>query len=510
MAFKRILLRRDTAALWTSGNPTLASGEIGYESNTGKFKIGNGSTAWTSLSYSNTNLPDASINDLGDVTIASATDGDFLRWNGSVWINDAVNLSTDTIGAYVESLVAGTGISLSNNSGEGATPTVAVDTAVMQARVTNVSDTEIGYLDGVTSAIQTQIDTRAPIADPVFTGTVSGITKAMVGLNNVNNTADANKPVSTAGQASLDLKSDLADPVFTGEPKAPTAIAGTDTTQLATTAFVRAEVAALVDSAPAALDTLNELAAALGDDAAFATTVTNSLAEKAPLASPAFTGTPTGITATHVGLGSVDNTTDAAKPVSTAGQTALDLKSNIASPTFTGVPTAPTATAATSTTQLATTAFVTTADNLKANLANPTFTGTVGADAIVVTGRFDASTVRQVILSSSISASVMTANYATNDVHFQASAPTANFTLNVTNAPTDDDKTLTVVVFVTQGATGYIPSAVQVAGVGQTIKWANGAAPTPTSSAGKIDVFSFTFIRRASAWTVFGSSNLGY
>jgi len=126
MAFKRILLRRDTASNWTSGNPTLASGEIGYESNTGKFKIGNGSTAWTSLSYSNAHLPSASINDLGDVTITSASDGDFLRWNGAAWINDAVNLSTDTIGSYVESLVAGTGISLSGNSGEGATPTIAV------------------------------------------------------------------------------------------------------------------------------------------------------------------------------------------------------------------------------------------------------------------------------------------------------------------------------------------------------------------------------------------------
>lgn len=51
MAFKRILFRRDTAANWTSGNPVLATGEFGYETNTGKFKIGNGSTAWNSLSY---------------------------------------------------------------------------------------------------------------------------------------------------------------------------------------------------------------------------------------------------------------------------------------------------------------------------------------------------------------------------------------------------------------------------------------------------------------------------
>ena len=61
-----------------------------------------------------------------DVTLTSAANGDFLRYNGSVWINDAVNLSTDTIGDYVSSLVAGTAITLSNNTGEGSTPTIAV------------------------------------------------------------------------------------------------------------------------------------------------------------------------------------------------------------------------------------------------------------------------------------------------------------------------------------------------------------------------------------------------
>ena len=174
MAFKRILLRRDTSSNWTSGNAVLAAGEVGYETNTGKFKIGNGSTAWTSLGYSiASNISAAVLNDLGDVTITSAANGDFLRWNGTAWVNDAVNLSTDTIGSYVESLVAGTGVTLTNNSGEGATPTVAVDTSVIQARVADVSDTEIGYLNGVTSAIQTQIDAKAPLASPTFTGTVT-------------------------------------------------------------------------------------------------------------------------------------------------------------------------------------------------------------------------------------------------------------------------------------------------------------------------------------------------
>lgn len=66
------------------------------------------------------------LDELHDVSITSKTSGDFLKYNGTLWVNDQINLGTDTIGSYVESLVAGTGITLSNNSGEGATPTVAV------------------------------------------------------------------------------------------------------------------------------------------------------------------------------------------------------------------------------------------------------------------------------------------------------------------------------------------------------------------------------------------------
>ena len=233
MAFKRILLRRDTASNWTSGNPVLASGEVGYETNTGKFKIGNGSTAWTSLSYASVPIGLSVLNDLSDVTITSAANGDFLRWNGSAWVNDAVNLSTDTIGSYVESLVAGTGVTLTNNSGEGATPTVAVDTTVIAplasptftGTVSGVTKTMVGLgnVDNtsdankpVSTATQTALDLKAPLASPTFTGTVAGITATMVGLGNVNNTSDANKPISTATQTALDLKAPLASPTFTG------------------------------------------------------------------------------------------------------------------------------------------------------------------------------------------------------------------------------------------------------------------------------------------------------
>ena len=79
----------------------------------------------------------------------------------------------------------------------------------------DVSSTELGYLNGVTSSIQTQINSKAPSADPTFTGTVSGVTKSHVGLSNVDNTADADKPVSTATQTALDAKASLAGATFT-------------------------------------------------------------------------------------------------------------------------------------------------------------------------------------------------------------------------------------------------------------------------------------------------------
>lgn len=83
--------------------------------------------------------------------------------------------------------------------------------------------------------------------------------------------------------SALNLKSNLASPTFTGTPAAPTASPGTNTTQIATTAFVIAVRDTLLNSAPGVLDTLDELAAALGDDANFAATITGLLAAKASL-----------------------------------------------------------------------------------------------------------------------------------------------------------------------------------------------------------------------------------
>nr|WP_249822668.1 phage tail protein [Escherichia coli] len=94
------------------------------------------------------------------------------------------------------------------------------------------------------------------------------------------------------------------NPTLTGEPKAPTPAAGNNTTRIATTAFVQAAITALINGAPATLDTLKEIAAAINNDPKFSTTINNALALKAPLSSPALTGTPTAPTAAQ----SVNNT----------------------------------------------------------------------------------------------------------------------------------------------------------------------------------------------------------
>ena len=146
------------------------------------------------------------------------------------------------------------------NAGDKIDIGIIPDTAVNSN--TTKGDVGLGNVDNtsdadkpISTSQQTALDAKAPTANPTFTGTVSGVTATHVGLSNVNNTADADKPISTAQQTALDAK--------------------------------------------------------------------------APTASPTFTGTVSGVTATHVGLGNVDNTADADKPVSTAQQTALNAKASL-------------------------------------------------------------------------------------------------------------------------------------------------------------------------------------
>ena len=85
----QIQLRRGAGSVWTAANTVLADGEIGINTTTNQFKIGNGSTAWNSLTYAPISGTVADIDEITNVTITSAASGDLLKWNGSAWVNAA-------------------------------------------------------------------------------------------------------------------------------------------------------------------------------------------------------------------------------------------------------------------------------------------------------------------------------------------------------------------------------------------------------------------------------------
>ncbi|CAN7244213.1 hypothetical protein LJR045_000999 [Microbacterium sp. LjRoot45] len=199
--------------------------------------------------------------------------------------------------------------------------------------------------------------------------------------------------------AALAALAPKASPALTGNPTAPTPSPGDNDTSIATTAFVATAIAALISSAPGALDTLDELAAALGDDANFAATITNALALKAPLASPVFTGNPrvptaapgdasttaasTAFVATAIAAlissapGALDTLDELAAALGDDANfaatitNALALKASLASPALTGNPTAPTPAPGDNDVSIATTAFVQTELTGKAGAATP-------------------------------------------------------------------------------------------------------------------------------------------
>jgi hypothetical protein len=136
--------------------------------------------------------------------------------------------------------------------------------------------------------------------------------------------------------------------------------------------------------------------------------------------------------------------------------------------------------------------------------------GLTATGGVNLSGTVDIQELRENLVPVSLSSNVGTFNWTLGNIYYISTAPTANMTFNFTNVPTDNDKVMTVNVVVTQGSTGYIPTTLQIAGTNQTIRWPGNFAPTPTSSAGKLDIFSFTFMRSGSSWIVLANSNLNY
>lgn len=355
----------------------------------------------------------ATVAKLQGRTVASTlpSNGYVLTWNtGSTQWEPAVTAAPD-LSAYAP-------LASPTFTGVPAAPTASAATSTTQL---------------ATTAFVTTADAlKADLASPTFTGVPAAPTASAA----TSTTQLATTAFVTTADA---LKANLASPTFTGVPAAPTASAATSTTQLATTAFVttadnlKANLASptftgTVTASGGAISLTNGtsnfvLFPATGANAPTVTsrsvgtrvvlgpTLSGSLVDYAmglessnfwlsvPSSSQNFryyAGTTVisslsgaGVLTANSYVSDVATGTSPLTVTSTTACTNLNADmvdgvhasalATLASPTFTGVPAAPTAAAATSTTQLATTAFVTTADALKANLASPTFTGTVTA-----------------------------------------------------------------------------------------------------------------------------------
>jgi hypothetical protein len=257
-----IKIRRGTSSQWSSSTRPLAAGELGLDTTLNKIKAGNGTSLWTALPFL------------------------------SVIPSEITELAQDAIDS---ALVAGTGITKAYNDTAN-TITLAVDNTIANKT----------YVDTAVSGL----------------GNTVGETYLAVSLYG-----------NPDGVATLDQNGKIPDSEIPATIARDTEITSAISTEVTNrnTAITNA-ISNLIDSSPAALNTLNELALAINNDSSYAATITTALGTKAPIASPTFTGTVSGITKAMVGLENVDNTADSVKPISTATQTALSNKVSISEP----------------------------------------------------------------------------------------------------------------------------------------------------------------------------------
>jgi hypothetical protein len=251
----RMQQRRGTASQWTSANPVLNAGEMGWESDTNKFKIGDGTNHWANIDY-------------------------FADINSTV--NPAFGSSITFEGATANDFE--TTLAITDPTADR-TITFPDETGTVQLRVTDVSDTEIGYLNGVTSAIQTQLDDKSTASK---TETLTNKTLTSPVISTIVNSGTLTLPTSTG---TIALTTDIPAGVVTES--------GTQTLTNKTLTSPKINEDVAVTATATELNYVDGVTSA----------IQTQLNDKAPLAAPALTGDATAVNLTISGNLTVNGTT---------------------------------------------------------------------------------------------------------------------------------------------------------------------------------------------------------
>jgi len=375
----RMQQRRGTAAQWTAANSTLAAGEIGFETDTNKFKIGNGSSNWAALSYfANTAGLEALLNDgapaalntLNEIAAAINDDPTFFTTVGTNLTNhqndttdihgiaNTANLET-TSGAQTK---ADTAVGTHNSDttdvhGIADTTLLATQTYANTAVSTHNSDTTdvhgiantalLATQEYVTDAIGSVTDDYSTLAGTGIDwnadadrfdidntiATVANLSDHATDTTNIHGVADFTLLETTSG---AQTKADTAVSTHNSDTTDVHGIANTANLETTSGAQTKADTAVSTHNSDTT-DVHGIADTALLATKAYADTAEADAITAAGTAADSKIATAVAaLTKSSVGLANVDNTSDANKPVSTATQTALDAKASLSGATFTG------------------------------------------------------------------------------------------------------------------------------------------------------------------------------
>jgi hypothetical protein len=406
-------------------------------------------------------------------------------------------LAQDAIGNAV-----GTGLSYNDTTGA-----ISVDTSSIQARVADVSDTEIGYLNGVTSAIQTQMDAKAPLASPTFTGTVTLPADPASALQAatkqyVDNTASgivAKPQVLGATTANIDATYNNG-----------TAGVGATLTHNTNGAFPSTSGGAtgwdvgkgiLVKNQTNKAENGRYYVSDMGSASTPYVLTRCTYCDEASEIPGAYIFVQDG---TFAGTGWIQVVADPA--TFTVGTNDIDVYQFSGSGTFTAG-TGLTLNGNEYSINTSVTADLSTAQTLtNKTLTSPTLTNAVEVNSIL------RGPEERWSLSGTGASGTVNLDILTSGVLYSTANATGNWTLNVRgdgsntlNSSLETNDSITVVFFATNGGTPYRATGFSIDGSAVTPKWQNGTAPS-AGNANSIDIYSYTIVKTGNAaFTVFGS-----